>query len=1179
MALMKTRFVAAVGACLTLVCARLPGDEPPRVNESKRQIPVAYSVDVVVVGGSSGAVAAAVAASGAGAKVFLAAPRPYLGDDMTATLRLWLEDGETPRTPLAKSLFDDRVAAAEQRSPNRIRFQYQADQPTAARHPETEKPSVLADSVWRDPTKHSVQYDEDVNITVDLGLPRDVAQVNLWAFHQSGAGGYRVGSLAVSLSDDGKKWRPGVTVEPPRELTEISYRLPATLSGRARYLKLAVKKAAGAKRMLLGEIEVLAPAADGGPPPAVKRPWPRPMHLKQTLDQALLAAGGSFLYNCHATDVLHDADGRLCGIVMANRAGRQAVLAKTIIDATERAVVARLAGARFRPYPAGPQTFRRTVIGGQMQSGPGLRARMIEPPFVGYLRTSEDDLLYPIFEYTLELPLAGDDDASWARADQEARTRTYHPDQQFTSDVLFQVPPDPLFGRETATGTWQGVAQLPGGAFRPKDLERLLVLGGCADVSREQAEKLVRPLAIIDLGERLGAQAAAESQRLPAPAGAHVRGKPTVHPVERGQVRELLGGVRPNQQLPASAVGPSAGVSPTILPGAAAPHGLRPGRETVPQSARAVPVLGRYDVVVIGGGTAGAPAGIAAARQGAKTLVVEQLSGLGGVGTTGAISNYCAGNRVGFTASVGGGNTWVIEQKMEWWRRELLQAGADIWFGCVGCGALVDADRGNQVLGAVVVTPRGRGVVLAKAVVDATGNADVAAAAGAACRYTDESEFAMQGTGLPPRQLGASYTNTDYTYTDETDLVDVWHLLVYAKEKFSHAFDLGQLVDTRERRRIVGDFTLTVLDQMSGRTYPDTIAKAMAGYDTHGYIIEPCFLLRHPSGKSLTSYVPYRCLLPKGLEGLLVTGIGLSAHRDAQPVVRMQPDIQNQGYAAGAAAAMAARAGTLLRHIEMRALQKHLVEIGNLPESVLTDGDSHPLPDDRVAEAVRKAPDDFRSLAIVLSHRDTSLPLLRAAHRQASSEQRLAYAKMLGMLGDPTGLDTLVAEVERARTWDTVPSWRLDKDFPEPQRVGWLVSHLDNTLMALGRTQRPEAVPTVLKMLASLRPGTAFSHHRAVYLAAEWLGDPRAARPLADLLKQPDMSGHAVTAIDQRATSARSRSSATRELLLARALYRCGDWEGMGERALGEYAQDLRGHFARHAQAVLAAGKRYRPQP
>ena len=54
----------------------------PVVAESPRKIPVAYDVDVVVVGGSSAGVAAAVAAAKGGAKVFLAAQRPYLGEDM-----------------------------------------------------------------------------------------------------------------------------------------------------------------------------------------------------------------------------------------------------------------------------------------------------------------------------------------------------------------------------------------------------------------------------------------------------------------------------------------------------------------------------------------------------------------------------------------------------------------------------------------------------------------------------------------------------------------------------------------------------------------------------------------------------------------------------------------------------------------------------------------------------------------------------------------------------------------------------------------------------------------------------------------------------------------------------------------------------------------------------------------
>ena len=52
-----------------------------------------------------------------------------------------------------------------------------------------------------------------------------------------------------------------------------------------------------------------------------------------------------------------------------------------------------------------------------------------------------------------------------------------------------------------------------------------------------------------------------------------------------------------------------------------------------------------------------------------------------------------------------------------------------------------------------------------------------------------------------------------------------------------------------------------------------------------------------------------------------------------------------------------------------------------------------------------------------------------------------------------------------------------------------------------------------------------------------------------------------------------TRRESLRELMLARALYRCGDDNGVGEKILREYTQDLRGHLARHAQAVLEEGK------
>ena len=71
------------------------------IQESARKIPLVKETDVLVVGGSSGAVSAALAAKAAGADVYLVAPRPYLGEDIAGTLRLGLEDGE-PTRPLSR---------------------------------------------------------------------------------------------------------------------------------------------------------------------------------------------------------------------------------------------------------------------------------------------------------------------------------------------------------------------------------------------------------------------------------------------------------------------------------------------------------------------------------------------------------------------------------------------------------------------------------------------------------------------------------------------------------------------------------------------------------------------------------------------------------------------------------------------------------------------------------------------------------------------------------------------------------------------------------------------------------------------------------------------------------------------------------------------------------------------
>ncbi len=885
-------------------------------------------------------------------------------------------------------------------------------------------------------------------------------------------------------------------------------------------------------------------------PPAADAPQPvTPMQVKRTLDQALLQAGVPFLYGSFPAEILRDANGKPAGVVIANRSGRQAVVAKVIIDATERAAVARMAGAKFNPYPPETQYFTRAVVGGQPQQGQNISLQNRTKPVTLATRTGER---LPLYEYKVQMAMKDGSYGAFAEAEQLARDWTWTDKAVDGSECLFQVAPDGIMNPQQEVTAWPGASKLPLESLQPKDADGIYVLGACAGVSREAAAQLVRPVNMLEVGERLGSHVGSVARAQAAPKDVKLAGKAVSEPA-KGEVRAVSGETSIRQ------------ASARALTAEA--HGL--------------PVLGEYDVVVVGGGTGGAPAGIGAGREGAKVLLLEYLHGLGGVGTIGLISSYYHGNRVGFTSEVDEGiaamtgpNTrtqsgWNPETKIEWYRRELRKAGVEIWYGAMGTGALVENGR---VRGVFVSTPHGPGVVLAKIVIDSTGNADIAAAAGATCRYTDDTDVAVQGTGLPPKELGSRYTNTDFTFVDDTDVFDLWRVLVTARQKYKGAYDLGQLIDTRERRQIVGDFTLSPMDMMLRRTHEDTIVIAQSNFDTHGFIVHPMFMLRSPDRAGIAVRVPYRCLLPKGLEGIMVTGLGISAHRDAVPVIRMQADVQNQGYAAGVAAAMLSKQGLATRQLDIKALQRHLVKKGNLPESVLTEKDSFPLPKEKVVEAVGLVANEYEKLEVCLSHFEVAQPLLREAYAKAQEPKaRLIYGHVLGMMGDATGTDALLSGVAAAE-WDA--GWR----YTGMGQFGPCMSRLDSLIIALGRTGDKRALGPIVKKVGELRVESEFSHFRAVAMALEALGDRAAAKPLAELLQKPGMGGHAVTNINAalqsnpaNPTDTTTRNKALSELILARALYRCGDYQGLGEKTLRAYAQDLHGHYARHAQAILKA--------
>ncbi len=164
-----------------------------------------------------------------------------------------------------------------------------------------------------------------------------------------------------------------------------------------------------------------------------------------------------------------------------------------------------------------------------------------------------------------------------------------------------------------------------------------------------------------------------------------------------------------------------------------------------------------------------------------------------------------------------------------------------------------------------------------------------------------------------------------------------------------------------------------------------------------------------------------------------------------------------------------------------------------------------------------------------------------------------------------------MAAVQAAHAWDK--GW----NYKGMGQFGSALSPLDILIIQLGHTRNPKVLPVILDKLALLDARHDFSHHRAVGLALETLADPQAAQPLALLLAKEDMTGHAhgdlETALRLGTTGGtnaeRTRRESLRELVLARALVRCGDFQGQGKKILTAYTQDLRGHLARHAQAIL----------
>lgn len=871
----------------------------------------------------------------------------------------------------------------------------------------------------------------------------------------------------------------------------------------------------------------------------------RPMDVKRTLDDALVNAGVRFLFLCTPADLLVDGEGRAAGVVFASKSGLFAVRAKRVIDATFSARLARAAGLPFRAWSGGGIEFRRVVMGARPSSTEGLSETVLGP--VQGPESSRNATVEAV-EYRATLPLASWDPASVAEAEQQMRDRTWHKDMTWMADRCAFVPPVHLEAASLASLDAQGL--LPPEACATA-IAGLSVLGPCGAVTREAAAQLQGVAIAIAAGEALGRTTAQAARTSRKPRG--------VRPLRSGNP----GAVREGNTCPRL-------------------ERQNLGRLPVLDAA-SLPVLGTFDVVVGGGGTGGAPAAIAAARAGARTLCLETTHGLGGVGTLGFISSYYHGFREGFTREMTDAmaawngpdfnrNHWNPEHKAEWFRSEYRKAGGVLWFGTIVSGAVVE---GRRVTGLVVNTPWGRGLVKAGLVIDSTGNCDIPALAGAACREVSESDLAVQGTGMPSRPFLPGYRNTDYTFVEDSDLVDTSRAFVVGRRKFAREYDMGQILDTRERRQIVGDVTVTPLDVYTGRTWRDALCLSRSNFDSHGFTVHPIFHVLPPDRTELDAWLPLRAVLPKGWSGIAVTGLGVSAQRDVMPVLRMIADIQNHAYGLGTAAAWAAAEGHRdFRRVDIRRLQRAMfAHHVTIPQVALTHAVDAPAPSSKALDGILSGTlETHAEVALAMLRPEETIRKLapRVAEPAADAGTRLRRALLLAMLGSEAGEGVLVDALQAP--WDQ--GW----NYTGMGQFGRSLSQLDDVIVGLARLRSEAARPAVLAKAAQLDASSEFSHFRAVALYAEAVGGRDAADTLAALLRKPGIGGHAWVRLEDELANipashidTTTRNASLRELYVARALFRAGDVEGLGRATLERYAGDLRGHFAQHAAVVLAA--------
>lgn len=439
----------------------------------------------------------------------------------------------------------------------------------------------------------------------------------------------------------------------------------------------------------------------------------------------------------------------------------------------------------------------------------------------------------------------------------------------------------------------------------------------------------------------------------------------------------------------------------------------------------------KYDVIVCGAGTSGMIAAIAAKRNGASTLIVEQTALLGGtnvISLVGPFMTFHDGNNqvvkgiadeiisrlkeqnfslghikdpIDFCATV---TPFDVEGLKQLYFDIVEEEGIDCLFHSFIHKVIMED---NKIVGIEVINKTGVMQIYADVIIDATGDGDVCMLAGVDYilgRSKDNKSqpmtmlFTMGNVDFDEikeymkahpedfalakdydfQYLGVSgffskvkeamekndfdlprdrvlffedvYKNqvtinmTRVLNLSAVDAVDLSKAEIEGRKQIKKAvkflkdyipgFKNAYVIRTpnaigkRESRHIIGDYILTKEDVIEKREFADSIAVGAFPIDIHSP--DGKSILEHVTGSNKAYEVPYRILLPKGIENLLVTGRCVSSTHEANASLRVGAHVMALGQAAGTAAALAIKEKVTPRDLDIKLLQNTLVSQGQV---------------------------------------------------------------------------------------------------------------------------------------------------------------------------------------------------------------------------------------------------------